>query len=687
MSGPERRAAVSGPGGNPSWSRARRDPVAARWRRRARSAAAWVAGRVRGAGPRSVAALVGWLAAVVPFARQLDLQGYDGSTIVPVLAGGGAALALAVLVGGSVPSALAVAGGTAVTVLSRTEVPLAARALFVGLSTAWAVATGLVALPSSIRHRARPGLVPLVAATVVLALRPGIVWPTALVAAAAAVAAPGVVVARRAVPIAEPAVDGPPEGDVVPATAARVRGGRRRALTERLARSPLGALHRGARRVGRALGAVAMVPGSVIVTLLWAGRRLVRYDPEPRSDPTTTWRARTDLDTTPAHLFTKVRLPQGRPLARRVHHGVALLVSALLAVTPGIVDTFRGRIEPPSTGGGGDFCNPERLPPDPAMDGQAGWPELGCEIGEYSLAGRFDAIASYRFEDYDGEHLDVRDGVRDTWRPPDCDCPRLRVWWFGGSFAWGWNQRDDFTPASQLAKAAWADGIALDIENRAVPGWTLGQEARTFAHLTTTEALPDLVVFVDGGNDVNLQRERNRQGRGADESETSFAEVEMDDLLANGPRRDGPDAAAARPPTRWPRPGSVDDGAVGRHAAARYRRNVAMARRLADHLGVPALFAWQPVLPAAPRSVGNPDALGDDAWPGWVAALDAARSQLPAEVIDLSDSLDRPGRIVYRDPFHVNEHGADLVARELYRRVAPTLARVARDVGGEEAER
>ena len=281
----------------------------------------------------------------------------------------------------------------------------------------------------------------------------------------------------------------------------------------------------------------------------------------------------------------------------------------------------------------------------------------------------------YRWQDFDGRFVNIRGGVRSSWRPPECDCRRIRVWWFGGSAGWGWNQHDEHTIPSQIAKAAWGRGIALDIENRAMPGWTLGQGVRTFAQLITTERLPDVVMFYDGGNDVANQLTRNAEGRGADESQSSYAEVEVGDLLSDpmGKR----DHRFGVPRSAPPNTPIESAAAVGGHAMNRYRRDVRLARLIADGLGIGAAFVWQPLLPTSPRSAGGPDALPEANRRVWNGALDAALAELPQEVINLADALDDVGRPVYKDIFHTNEYGAKIVAEDLFGRTQPLFEELA----------
>ena len=68
---------------------------------------------------------------------------------------------------------------------------------------------------------------------------------------------------------------------------------------------------------------------------------------------------------------------------------------------------------------------------------------------------------------------------------------------FGGSTTYGLNQRDGHTIASELARAAAADGIELDVHNKGNNGQLHWMEAERFAwdavsdtHLTLPTILP-----------------------------------------------------------------------------------------------------------------------------------------------------------------------------------------------------
>lgn len=415
---------------------------------------------------------------------------------------------------------------------------------------------------------------------------------------------------------------------------------------------------------GRLVGALVMVPVGVVLAVASGIDRAVGYD---RLDSFGRgWVVRRRGDGEVARLFSDARLLDGRTRSAQRRGLVASaalvlgVVGAALVVTglapPG--SERAGRVLQQAVGG--------RCPQDPdaAFDDDPGWPAVVCETEEFSINGRFDAVTTYKMADYDGVHLDVRGGVRAAWAPPPCSCERVEVWLFGGSAAFGWWQTTDSTIASQLARRAWAEGIALDIEVRAMPGWSLGQEARLFDELLSTDRPPDLAIFYDGGNELALQAERAKVGRGADESAASHAEGEIDRLLATGPflwRPDGAEPVATSALAR-----DVPPVEVARHAMARYLRDKSRAERAAASLEVPVAFVWQPLAVTSPISTSTADAMDPADRRRWTAMAGAAVAELPDDVVDLSNVFAQHDQPVFRDVFHHDASGAAMVASALF---------------------
>lgn len=274
-------------------------------------------------------------------------------------------------------------------------------------------------------------------------------------------------------------------------------------------------------------------------------------------------------------------------------------------------------------------------------------------------------VGGYDVGDFSGRFTNVRDGVRRTLSPPECErCPRATVWLAGGSAAFGLGQRDEHTIASELVKLAAGDGVALEVVNLGVPGWTLHQEAAKVRARLAAGPAPDVVVFYDGFNDVlGTVISTTVHGRRPDEP----AVLSVEDIRAFTGGSLDPRAA-----------GSPEE--LGALAARKYRATWEVVRQDLERAGVGTLVYFQP------------DALADasqfevvaDAYrypPGldeyFDRALEAAVRQLRDEVVDLRHLLD-DGPPVFADMVHTNERGARVVAERIHPDVRRSLRPPAR---------
>jgi len=436
--------------------------------------------------------------------------------------------------------------------------------------------------------------------------------------------------------------------------------------------------------LGTVLGFLAMVPVAVVTLLVWVVQRVVRFDPlDPPAHDGTRWVERTGDDAEPGRAFAKVTVREPRSTgfrARRLTAGVlstAVLLALLLFTTFTVRALMAGEGLTDAV-----LAAANRAPAalncqadvDVVMDGQDNWPQVGCETSDYVGAAQYDGVTTYRYADFAGKWVNVKDGVRRTWQPPPCDCRRLTVWWFGGSAAWGFYQGDETSLPSQVAKAAWEQGIALDIVNYATPGWTLGQSVRKFAELGATQPAPDLAVFMDGANDLTLQITRNNLGAGEDGSDGSFVEGALDQVLRKGYFDAGLDKIGTSV-------GGADqrqsDRQVGRVAAQRLARGVRQGQLVGEAIGTPVAFFLQPVLVSAPRRLGGPDAMPAKMRRQNSAAWPEIRRALAPGVIDLSDVYDDVDRTIFKDSVHVNEYGAQVLAQQMFTDLRPSLAAAA----------
>ena len=106
-------------------------------------------------------------------------------------------------------------------------------------------------------------------------------------------------------------------------------------------------------------------------------------------------------------------------------------------------------------------------------------------------------------------------GTRKTW---NSDAPitsagrSLKISFFGGSNAWGFGSRDDFTIPSLVSKKLSGHGISAVVTNHAVSGDSTTQSLVRFILEVREKGAPDLVVFYGGLIDAKLACRGERPG-------------------------------------------------------------------------------------------------------------------------------------------------------------------------------
>jgi lysophospholipase L1-like esterase len=281
-----------------------------------------------------------------------------------------------------------------------------------------------------------------------------------------------------------------------------------------------------------------------------------------------------------------------------------------------------------------------------------------------------------RIKDVSTRHVNVHAGRRDTWKPPACgDCERLRVWVYGGSTTFGLGQRDEHTIPSVLARAAWEDGVVLDVENRGVGGDTHWEAAQRFAWDVTRDLAPDMVVFYDGTNEIMATRFSVDP---ATAPSVIPAELWQEYLEQVGEDVDTPPGAVATGDD--PPPSTAEE--VGHVVAQRYERSRTLSRAIAERSGAQPVWVWQP---AAERHVPSGEDVAVEGRDWALRRLDAAQELLGDDVVDLSTVFDDFDAVLFYDQIHTNEVGAELVGRELYSRVRPQIRALAGGQGRTQA--
>ncbi len=297
----------------------------------------------------------------------------------------------------------------------------------------------------------------------------------------------------------------------------------------------------------------------------------------------------------------------------------------------------------------------------PAYSGAEWADRLQAEQYEYLDGLREVPDGGFESDDFDGEFIEVRDGVRRS-AGTTCDCPVVTLWLTGGSAAFGIGQRGEHTIASELVRLAAADGVALEVQNQGVPGRTLWNEYQDVERRIEQDgqAPPDMIVSYGGFND-------------AVGALGSAAVGELDPDVPN--QLDNGDFA------RWGEQGFAPPAdATARQVADltidRFRRAQGQFDALAARHGVDVAYVFQPDALASSTQFG-PVA---DVWTQVPARIaDQVDDQLEAVSVGLGGSVrnlrhlhddDAP---LFADWAHANEAGARAAAEDIYRTIRPEL--------------
>ena len=324
-----------------------------------------------------------------------------------------------------------------------------------------------------------------------------------------------------------------------------------------------------AHHVEKGLATLLLAPLWMITTLLpWCLHRVLVVDPlaAPLSPAGTIAVRRT---TGRPHLLWEGRHWTDRlPWFARVRQRLAMPLGALLVVAVAI---SAPSVPTPA--------QPADAAPVPAAVADAKWWPEHVKIANWYLGNGVDPVRYRRQRDIASPTINVENGERSTWSPPPCRCPRLEVWMYGGSTTFGLGQRDDHTIPSELARRARADGIDLHVVNRGVIGDTHWAESLRFTWDSEVESKPDLVVFLDGYNELLSSRTLNETGRadGPDPADPTLDAVQRrTDPLAD-PDHGSPATPDGIELGGLPQGATLGPVPLGRAAAGRYLRSLSVS--------------------------------------------------------------------------------------------------------------
>lgn len=297
----------------------------------------------------------------------------------------------------------------------------------------------------------------------------------------------------------------------------------------------------------------------------------------------------------------------------------------------------------------------------------------------------YEPFLAWAREDYSGQHVNVENGVRKTYNPGAEPPAALELYAFGGSTMWGIGSRDEHTIPSYLSKLAEAHGMPLKVSNYAEKAYVNWQEVVRLSELCAQGDIPDLVIFLDGANDIytKLQNpDMSRVHMNVRDFRRRFEKWHPDHHIGDWLRRYsmvhkiagrlGVKLVQRRTKAQQVPPAGSEETAEA--VVDIYRENVEFVRSLARQYGFQVWFFWQPMVTTkADRS--EEEKKYTFAYKRIPEVNDVSREMISAEqlAVDLSDVFDDHPETLYIDWVHLGEEGNRIVAQRIYQHIEPTL--------------
>lgn len=284
-------------------------------------------------------------------------------------------------------------------------------------------------------------------------------------------------------------------------------------------------------------------------------------------------------------------------------------------------------------------------------------------------------------------------GLRRTWvRPPGeggSGSKAARIWFFGGSTAWGVGARDEYTIPSLVAKRLEERGIPAEVNNFAEVGYVSTQDVLALLLELRDGRSPDVAVFLDGVNDVLAAYQSGRAGLPQNEDHRrkefedhrsparqilgALGDVVRDSALFRLAKSARSRAAGRAPVSDFAPPAQTDlsqDELAGRILDV-YGGNLRVVGALGREFGFSARFYWQPTI--FTKKLLTPFEAEERAKYASFEPLFLATSALvPRREADLGDrfrdlshALDDSDRLLFTDFCHLTESANAVVAEAI----------------------
>lgn len=249
---------------------------------------------------------------------------------------------------------------------------------------------------------------------------------------------------------------------------------------------------------------------------------------------------------------------------------------------------------------------------------------------------------------------------------------KLRICFFGGSHAWGWEVRDESTIPSKLLNFR-NDAI---IENHGQLGYVSSQSVIAFMQRIKYEPKPDIVIFIDGFNDVYsayqsgiagieqnaISRKQRYDGQNTESIfDLYFKKSELLNLIRS---------ISSQKKINKNQNSSDNNQLLTQSIINSYKQNVFLLDKITSAHNIKAFYIWMPTIFDKPNLTKYEKSLLpmiDFCKPLYKSVqliLESNKSQSP-HFINLSNIFYQDKAPIFVDPWHYNEHANYLIAKKI----------------------
>jgi hypothetical protein len=248
----------------------------------------------------------------------------------------------------------------------------------------------------------------------------------------------------------------------------------------------------------------------------------------------------------------------------------------------------------------------------------------------------------------------------------------LSIHFFGGSAVWGWEVRDVNTIPSKILHFR----NDVTVENHGQLGYVSSQSVITFIQRIKYEPKPDIVIFVDGLNDIYSAFQSGVSGieQNAISIKQRFESKSLEKATKFYLKKSN-FVNLMRAVLRTRKKNNKGDFIRNNELLAHsiitaYNQNIFLVSKMASAYNIKALFIWLPTLFDKPNLTEYEHKLFDiisNFKPLYSAVKKfiTVDNLLAPQVINLSNIFYQNKEPIYVDPWHYNEHANHLIAEKI----------------------